>query len=73
MRAKSSFDPARSANSAGLRGGGPVCADGGRVSLITSVPALQGHSMLRYQDWCEVIAEFVASRLGCEPKTTCRR
>lgn len=36
-----------------------------RMGLITSVPALQGHSMLRYRDWCEVIAEFVAARLGC--------
>jgi TetR/AcrR family transcriptional regulator, regulator of mycofactocin system len=38
-----------------------------RMSLITSVPALQGHSMLRYQDWCDVVAEFVAARLGGEP------
>jgi mycofactocin system transcriptional regulator len=38
-----------------------------RMSLITSVPALQGHSMLRYRDWCDVIAEFVAARLGREP------
>jgi TetR/AcrR family transcriptional regulator, regulator of mycofactocin system len=38
-----------------------------RMSLITSVPALQGHSMLRYQDWCDVIAEFVAVRLGRQP------
>ncbi len=37
-----------------------------RMALITSVPALQGHSMLRYRDWCEVIAEFVAARLGCD-------
>jgi mycofactocin system transcriptional regulator len=37
-----------------------------RMGLITSVPALQGHSMLRYRDWCEVIAEFVAARLGCD-------
>jgi mycofactocin system transcriptional regulator len=35
-----------------------------RMSLITSVPALQGHSMLRYRDWCDVVAEFVAARLG---------
>ena len=35
-----------------------------RMGLITSVPALQGHSMLRYRDWCDVIAEFVAARLG---------
>jgi mycofactocin system transcriptional regulator len=38
-----------------------------RMSLITSVSALQGHSMLRYRDWCDVIAEFVATRLGREP------
>jgi len=37
-----------------------------RMGLITSVPALQGHSMLRYRDWCEVIAEFAAARLGCD-------
>jgi TetR/AcrR family transcriptional regulator, regulator of mycofactocin system len=37
-----------------------------RMTLITSVPALQGHSMVRYRDWCDVIAEFVAMRLGCE-------
>jgi mycofactocin system transcriptional regulator len=35
-----------------------------RMGLITSVPALQGHSMLRYRDWCDVIAEFVAARVG---------
>jgi mycofactocin system transcriptional regulator len=35
-----------------------------RMRLITSVPALQGHSMLRYRDWCDVVAEFVAARLG---------
>lgn len=38
-----------------------------RMTLITSVPALQGHSMLRYADWCAVIAEFAARRLGLEP------
>lgn len=38
-----------------------------RLTLITTVPALQGHSLLRYQDWCAVVAEFVARRLGCEP------
>ena len=36
-----------------------------RMGLITSVPALQAHSTLRYRDWCDVIAEFVAARLGC--------
>jgi mycofactocin system transcriptional regulator len=38
-----------------------------RMTLITTVPALQGHSMVRYADWCDVIAEFVAERLGTEP------
>jgi mycofactocin system transcriptional regulator len=39
-----------------------------RMTLITEVPALQGHSMLRYADWCAVIAEFVAGRLGGQPE-----
>jgi mycofactocin system transcriptional regulator len=38
-----------------------------RMTLITSVPALQGHSMVRYAEWCAVIAEFVARRLRCNP------
>ncbi|HWF73593.1 MAG TPA: hypothetical protein VG186_09630, partial [Solirubrobacteraceae bacterium] len=29
--------------------------------------ALQGHSMLRYADWCAVIAGFVVTRLGTDP------
>jgi mycofactocin system transcriptional regulator len=37
-----------------------------RMNLITSVPALQGHSMLRYQAWRQVVAEFVADREGLE-------
>lgn len=37
-----------------------------RMTLITTVPALQGHAMLRYAQWCEVIAAFVASRLGMD-------
>ncbi len=35
-----------------------------RMTLITSVPSLQAHSMLRYAAWRNVIAEFVARRLG---------
>ncbi len=35
-----------------------------RMTLITTVPALQAHSMLRYADWRSVIAEFAAERLG---------
>jgi hypothetical protein len=38
-----------------------------RMTLITTVPALQGYSMLRYAEWCTVIAEFVAQRLGVDP------
>ena len=38
-----------------------------RMRLITGVAALQAHSALRYAEWREVIAEWVAKRLGCEP------
>lgn len=38
-----------------------------RMTLITGVPALQGHAMLRYADWCAVLAEFAAARLGTDP------
>jgi mycofactocin system transcriptional regulator len=38
-----------------------------RMELITTVPALQAHSMLRYAEWRAVVAEFAASRLGCAP------
>ena len=37
------------------------------MRLITGVPALQAHSTLRYAEWRAVIAEFVASQLGCDP------
>ena len=37
-----------------------------RLTLIQSVPALQAHSMLRYAEWREVVAEYVSERLGCE-------
>lgn len=39
-----------------------------RMRLITRVPALQAHAMLRYAEWCAVIAEFVAGRLGGRPE-----
>jgi mycofactocin system transcriptional regulator len=39
-----------------------------RMTLITSVPALQAHSMLRYSAWREVVAEFAAQRLGLAPE-----
>jgi mycofactocin system transcriptional regulator len=35
-----------------------------RMQLITTVPALQAHSMLRYAEWRGVVAEFAATRLG---------
>jgi len=38
-----------------------------RMRLITGVPALQAHSALRYAEWREVIAVWVAERLECAP------
>jgi mycofactocin system transcriptional regulator len=38
-----------------------------RMTLITTVPALQAHSALRYADWRAVIAEYVARRRGERP------
>jgi mycofactocin system transcriptional regulator len=38
-----------------------------RMTLITTVPALQAHSMLRYASWRAVIAEWSAARLGVAP------
>lgn len=38
-----------------------------RISLITAVPALQAHSMIRYAAWRGVVAEFVAGRTGSDP------
>jgi mycofactocin system transcriptional regulator len=35
-----------------------------RMTLITTVPALQAHSMLRYAAWRQAIAEWVAARRG---------
>lgn len=35
-----------------------------RMELILRVPALQAHSTLRYADWRQVIADFVAERTG---------
>jgi TetR/AcrR family transcriptional regulator, regulator of mycofactocin system len=39
-----------------------------RMTLITTVPALQAHSMLRYEAWRRVVAEFVAARRGESPE-----
>jgi mycofactocin system transcriptional regulator len=36
-----------------------------RMTLITTVPALQGHAMIRYAAWSDAIAEFVAARTRC--------
>ena len=38
-----------------------------RLTLIQTVPALQAHSMLRYAEWRQVIADYAAERLGCDP------
>ncbi|OZE83241.1 mycofactocin system transcriptional regulator [Rhodococcoides fascians] len=38
-----------------------------RMRLIFEVPALQGYSMVMYQGWRAVIAEFVAVREGLVP------
>ncbi|MBF5001853.1 mycofactocin system transcriptional regulator [Nocardia sp. BSTN01] len=39
-----------------------------RMELILKVPALQAHSTLRYQEWRNVVAEFVAARLGVDTR-----
>ncbi|MDQ4116881.1 MAG: mycofactocin system transcriptional regulator [Actinomycetota bacterium] len=38
-----------------------------RLQLILNTPALQAHSTLRYADWRQVVADYVALRLGEEP------
>jgi mycofactocin system transcriptional regulator len=38
-----------------------------RMQLILRVPALLAHSTLRFADWRDVIAEFVAERTGARP------
>jgi mycofactocin system transcriptional regulator len=38
-----------------------------RLTLITTVPALQAHSMLRYESWRQVVAEWAAGRLDRDP------
>jgi mycofactocin system transcriptional regulator len=39
-----------------------------RMTLITTVPALQAHSMLRYAEWRGVVADFVAARTRRAPE-----
>lgn len=38
-----------------------------RMRLILRTPALQAHSVLRYRQWREVIAAYVARRTGASP------
>ncbi len=38
-----------------------------RMSLILRVPALQAYSVVMYEGWRTVIAEYVAGRLGTSP------
>ena len=35
-----------------------------RMTLITRVPILQGHSVIRYAAWRRLVAEFSAARIG---------
>ena len=44
-----------------------------RMRLILETPALQAHSVLRYAEWREVIAEYVAERLGLHASDTLPR
>lgn len=37
-----------------------------RIELILKVPALQAHSTLRYQEWRNVVADFIAGRLDVD-------
>lgn len=38
-----------------------------RMRLILATPELQAHSVLRYAEWRQVIAEYVAFRTGAQP------
>jgi mycofactocin system transcriptional regulator len=35
-----------------------------RIGLISTVPTLVAHSAVRYAEWCQVVAGFVAGRVG---------
>lgn len=39
-----------------------------RMRLILTTPELQAHSVLRYAEWRQVIAEHVAARTGARPE-----
>ncbi len=38
-----------------------------RIALIGSVPSLVAHSAVKYAEWCQVVAGFVAERTGRHP------
>ncbi len=38
-----------------------------RMHLLLKVPALQGHSMLMYDEWRQIVATHIARRLGLAP------
>jgi mycofactocin system transcriptional regulator len=38
-----------------------------RMGLISTVPTLVAHSAVRYAEWCDVVAGFVAGRIGGTP------
>ena len=40
-----------------------------RMRLILETPALQAHSVLRYAEWRQVIAEYAATRLDVSPQS----
>ena len=39
-----------------------------RIGLISTVPTLVAHSAVRYAEWCQVVAGFVARRSGRQPE-----
>lgn len=38
-----------------------------RISLTSTVPSLIAHSAVRYAEWCDVVADFAATRMGEAP------
>jgi mycofactocin system transcriptional regulator len=38
-----------------------------RIVLTSTVPTLVAHSAVRYAEWCDVVAGFVAGRIGGSP------
>jgi mycofactocin system transcriptional regulator len=38
-----------------------------RIGLTSTVPTLVAHSAVRYAEWCDVVASFVAGRIGGSP------